>query len=167
MGRHFGESFFAVNAVPLRPRKLVDVGSGAGFPGLALRLLLPKAEVTLIESNAKKAAFLGEAVRVLKLDDVKVVRARTEEIELPSPIADSVTARAVGNFAELLEWSARALEPNGKLVLWLGSEDAARLTGLSEWIWSQPIAIPNSARRVLLAGNPKRTHPGMFHVERR
>ena len=154
VGRHFGESLFALHAVPLRPRRLVDVGSGAGFPGLALKLVLAETEVTLIEANVKKAAFLLEVVRQLGLKQVSVSRIRTEEMELHGPIADCVTVRAIGNFAELLEWSTRALEPNGKLVLWLGAEGAAGVAQHTGWSWSQPLPIPKSARRVLLVGSP-------------
>ena len=156
VGRHFGESFFALHGMPLRLHRLVDVGSGAGFPGLALKLLLPEVDVTLVESNTKKAAFLAEVILRLRLDRVKVLCTRTEEMELPEPIADCVTARAIGRFAELLKWSARALEPGGKIVLWLGAEDAARVAQSPDWSWSEPIAIPNSTRRVLLAGSPWR-----------
>jgi len=155
VGRHFGESLFALRAVPIQPRRLVDVGSGAGFPGLALKLLLPETDVTLIEANVKKATFLGEVVRQLGLEYVSVLRTRTEEMHLHGPIADCVTARAIGDFAQLLEWSACALEPAGKLVLWLGSEDAAKVVGFTGWSWADQLLIPNSARRVLLAGSPK------------
>lgn len=154
LGRHFGESLFALHAVPLRPRGLVDVGSGAGFPGLALKLVLPETEVTLVEANAKKATFLSEVVRQLRLEHVMVLRTRTEQMDLHGPIADCVTARAIGNFVELLEWSARALEPAGKLVLWLGAEDAAGVAQRTGWSWSQSLAIPKSTRRVLLVGSP-------------
>ena len=78
LARHFGESLFAASAVPLRSRRLVDVGSGAGFPGLALKLVLPETEVTLIEANAKKAAFLAEVIRTLRLRGVRLLRERTE-----------------------------------------------------------------------------------------
>lgn len=154
VGRHFGESLFALYAVPLRPRRLLDVGSGAGFPGLALKLMLPDTEVTLVEANVKKATFLSEVVRQLRLEHVVVLRARTEQVDLHAPITDCVTARAIGNFAELLEWSGRSIEPGGRLVLWLGSDDAASVAQHTGWSWSRPLPIPKSTRRVLLVGSP-------------
>src|SRR5271155_1161393 len=60
---HFGESFFAAAAVPITHSRLADVGSGAGFPGLPLAMLIPQLEVVLIESNLKKATFLSEGIR--------------------------------------------------------------------------------------------------------
>jgi 16S rRNA (guanine527-N7)-methyltransferase len=150
--RHFGESLFAVPAVPIRARRLADVGSGAGFPGLALRLLLPDAEVTLIEPNAKKATFLAEVARKLDLARVCVRRERTEGIELDGPIADVVTARAIGDFDSLLAWSGRALAPAGQLVLWVGSASVPVLQSHASFSWKPPIRIPKSQNRVLLVG---------------
>jgi 16S rRNA (guanine527-N7)-methyltransferase len=154
IGRHFGESLFALSAISIRPRSLADVGSGAGFPGLALKLLLPEMRITLIEANIKKAAFLSEVARHLQLENVSVLRDRMEAVDVPRPLADCVTARAVGGFDELLSWSARALEPGGTILLWLGAVDAGRIMEAARWTWSQPIAIPRSERRVLLAGSP-------------
>src|SRR5260370_7138952 len=67
--RHFCESMFAAAAVPLQAGRLVDVGSGGGFPGLALKIARPELHVFLIESNVKKATFLAEGVRELVLTD--------------------------------------------------------------------------------------------------
>src|ERR1700722_3313945 len=73
---HFGESLFAAKAVPVENGRLADVGSGAGFPGLPLAMLLPDLDVVLIESNLKKATFLSEVVRTLRLGNAKVWRGR-------------------------------------------------------------------------------------------
>src|SRR5712672_4409877 len=67
--RHFCESMYAAFAVPLEAGRLADVGSGGGFPGLALKIIRPKLQVFLIESNVKKATFLAEVVRELALVD--------------------------------------------------------------------------------------------------
>jgi len=155
VGRHFGESLFAIHAVPLRTRSLVDVGSGAGFPGLALKLMLPETKVTLIEANTKKAAFLSEVARQLGLDSVTVLRARTDDIDPSGLAAKCITARAVGQFDRLLEWSRCGLAPDGQIVLWLGIDDATKVSASQGWTWSQAIPIPKSARRILQVGCPK------------
>lgn len=152
IGRHFGESLFAIHAVPLRPRNLVDIGSGAGFPGLALKLMLPEARITLIEANTKKAAFLNEVARQIELEQVTVLRARTEEVDPIILKADCITARAVGRLGDMLEWSRASLVSDGKLVLWLGADGATRAAELPGWSWTPPIPIPHSQRRVLLVG---------------
>src|SRR5579862_4279118 len=77
---HFGESLFAISKVPISFGRLADVGSGAGFPGLPLAMFVRDLEVVLIESNLKKATFLSEIVRELKIDNVAVSRMRAEDI---------------------------------------------------------------------------------------
>jgi len=153
--RHFGESMFAVRAVPIGTGRLADFGSGAGFPGLAIKLLLPELEVQLIESNIKKTSFLHEIVRNLDLEGVRIASGRAEEVGLEANSYDFVTARAVGHFDKLLRSARRILRPNGRLILWLGSEDARRLGTSGGWRWQDPIPIPVSSRRVLLVGEKK------------
>src|SRR3984957_19909902 len=62
---HFGESMFGASAVPMKEGRLADVGTGAGFPGLPLKLLLPSLDLLLIESSAKKASFLSECILLI------------------------------------------------------------------------------------------------------
>jgi len=152
--RHFGESMFAVNLLPVENCRLADFGTGAGFPGLALKIAAPKIQVELIESNKKKCAFLAEAIRVLELTDVNVHSERLEEIRPDSLQANVITARAVGEFKLLLRWSAEALKAGGEVMLWLGAEDAARIANSPSWIWQPAIKIPDSQRRFILVGRP-------------
>ncbi len=157
---HFGESLFAATSVPIMHGRLADVGTGAGFPGLPLRMLVPSLDLTLIESNAKKAAFLAEAVRRLSLDRVDVFRGRMEDLEagagpIPLPTFDFITARAFGQFDGLLGWSKRHLARAGKLVLWLGEGDATSISQRQGWNWSAPGQIPGSDRRFILSGTPQ------------
>jgi 16S rRNA (guanine527-N7)-methyltransferase len=152
---HFGESLFACSVLPIANGRLADVGSGAGFPGVPLALANPGLKVTLIESNAKKAAFLSEVVRRLKITNVDVTRKRMEDMP-PSPgCFDFVTARALGQFDELLSWSRETLTETGKLILWLGESDVTKISSLGDWEWLPPVQIPGSLRRFLLVGSPK------------
>jgi len=150
---HMGESLFAASAVPIRGGRLADVGSGAGFPGIPLRMLLPSLDLTLIESNSKKAAFLAEVARTLGLDQVHVLRARMEEVDSGVAPFDITTARALGQHEEFLTWSRSHLKEGGKAVLWLGEEDAEAIRHKSRWAWQKPIRIPGSRRRCLLVGS--------------
>lgn len=151
---HFGESLFAATAVPIRGGRLADVGSGAGFPGLALRLADPDLSLMLIESNVKKATFLFEIIRDLQLDHVMVARTRMEDFSSADSGFDFVTARALGKHDELLAWASTNLSSKGKVVLWLGEEDSTAISRKSEWNWRDPIHIPGSKRRFLLVGAP-------------
>ncbi len=99
--RHFGESFFAARMLFPQPRKerVIDLGSGAGFPGLPLAMYVAEIEMTLIESNLRKAAFLNEVIRILELRNVKVFSQRAENYQ---GTADLVTMRAVEKFEKAL-----------------------------------------------------------------
>lgn len=151
---HFGESLFAVPALSIENGRLADVGSGAGFPGIPLAMLVPGLSVTLIESNAKKFAFLSEVARELGLANVLAVRSRMEDFERTGPPFDFVSARAIGQFKNLLDWSKKQLSISGSLVLWLGQADVAKISAESSWKWNAPISIPGSERRFILSGSP-------------
>jgi 16S rRNA (guanine527-N7)-methyltransferase len=152
---HFGESLFAASAVPVEDGRLADIGSGAGFPGLPLRMMRPDLKVVLIEPNSKKATFLSEIIRRLNLDHASVFRGRMEDVRAEEPTFDLITARAVGRHDDLLVWS-RAHLRDGKLVLWLGQEDASIISRLAGWKWTSPLRIPGSIGRYILVGSPRR-----------
>jgi 16S rRNA (guanine527-N7)-methyltransferase len=152
---HFGESLFAVSNVPISDGRLADVGSGPGFPGLPLKLAVPSLSVVLIESNGRKAAFLCDVIRELKLDHAEVFHGRMENFSKENSIFDFVTARALGQTDELLSWARCELVPSGRLVLWLGKEDSAKIGQDEAWNWRDPIHIPGSRRRNLLIGAPR------------
>src|SRR5947199_6887576 len=78
--RHFCESMFAGISVPIESGRLADAGTGAGFPGLPLKILRPGLQVFLIESNLKKATFLAEVIRDLWLREAQVLVRRYEEL---------------------------------------------------------------------------------------
>jgi len=127
--RHFGESLYLGLSVELSGR-LLDIGSGAGFPGLCLKILFPELSVTLLEPVAKKRAFLKEAARVCGMGGVEVRRERLEEFARllgAGEAYDSATARAVGNLAELIPLASRCLKPRGLLFLWLSGRQAREL----------------------------------------
>lgn len=150
---HFGESFFAKTALGIEGGRLADIGTGAGFPGIPIRMVSPNASVLLVEINAKKSAFLHEVVRKLGLKSVEIMRCRMEEIKLSD--FDFITARALGNYEKLLSWSHEKLKSSGKLGLLLGEEETRRLMGNTSWNWDPPIRIPDSKGKFLLAGHPK------------
>ena len=149
---HFGESLFAISRVEMQRSRLADVGTGAGFPGLPLAMAVPSLEVTLIESNAKKCAFLAEVIRKLEIRNATIYRGRMESFSNENRRFGFVTARALGHFDELLDWSKLHLAARGKLLLWLGAEHATELLSRIDWEWQPPIKIPETSRRVLLIG---------------
>jgi 16S rRNA (guanine527-N7)-methyltransferase len=151
---HFGESLLAAATVPIRHGRLADVGSGAGFPAVPIRMASEDLSLILIESNQKKAAFLAEVVRELRLEQVEVRRSRMADIDLGDARVEFVTARAVGIDNDFLNWSRESLSPHGWVVLWLGDSGAVRMSREEGWNWADPIRIPQSERRVILRGSP-------------
>jgi 16S rRNA (guanine527-N7)-methyltransferase len=118
--RHFGESLFAARHLAPGPNPdtatLLDFGSGAGFPGLPIAILRPKIQVTLAESQNKKATFLREAVRTLNLPNVEVWAARAETLPATRQF-HTVTLRAVDNMEAALPAARARIAPGGQLAL--------------------------------------------------
>ena len=137
-----------------RAIRLADLGSGAGFPGLPIKLWAPNIALTLIESNHKKAAFLHEVTRALTLTYVNIQNARAES--LPPSTFDVVTLRAVERFPQALPTAATLLAPTGRLALLISSSQlAATHSALPNFTWHSPIPIPQSASRILLLSQPQ------------
>ena len=150
--RHFCESMFAANVVALGKCRLADIGTGAGFPGLALKILLPEAQIVLVESNIKKATFLAEVVRALGVTGANVLVSRYEELGEEIAPVDFLLARALGEFEVFLKWAASERVDAKKVILWLGASDVEEVRKRSQWAWESAVTVPQSLRRVLLIG---------------
>jgi 16S rRNA (guanine527-N7)-methyltransferase len=166
--RHFGESLFCAEklcAQHLRAEELaartaiphvVDIGSGAGFPGLPFKIFSPDISLTLIESNHKKVAFLREVIRSLSLEDATAFAGRVEAFTSSSPIS-VVTLRAVEHFTGILPIAVRLAAPSGSLALLIGQDQVKSAHELAPDIqWDEPAPIPLSQNRVMLAGAAER-----------
>ena len=153
--RHFCESMFAGISVPIERGRLADAGTGAGFPGLPLKILHPGLQLFLIESNLKKATFLAEVIRELGLRDTQVLVRRYEELGEELAPLDFVCARALGEFPKFLDWVHSDRLAAKEVVLWIGANDMPEIQKLKTWTWREPIPVPNSLRRILLVGARK------------
>jgi 16S rRNA (guanine527-N7)-methyltransferase len=111
------------------PRRLADIGSGAGFPGLVLAAALPRTQVDLIESVGRKSEFIERAIAVAGLENARSIGMRSEDwARQPNPDGgreayDVVTARAVGRLSTLAELASPLLRDGGALVAWKGRRD--------------------------------------------
>jgi len=172
VGRHFGESIFAarhlfpnvhVAEVPVPAAadpaqaeresavQVVDLGSGAGFPGLPIKIWAPRVQLTLIESNQRKAVFLREVSRALTLTDVNVFAGRAEDY--PDAQADVVTLRAVERFEAALPLAVRLAKNQGRLALLIGQAQFELVGKRTPKVrWSPPVQVPLSLNRILLLG---------------
>lgn len=176
--RHFGESLFAAqqlfhrpsaplapgdcteNAEPLKHHAqrqdlssitLADVGSGAGFPGVPIKLFAPDLRLVLVESQAKKAMFLRELIRALELQNAEVFIGRAEQW---NHTADAVTLRAVEKFEQVLPVTARLVSAGGRVCLLIGESQASTAASLLPDVnWQTPVPIPLSSGRVVLLGS--------------
>ena len=156
--RHFCESMYAAVAVPINSGRLADIGSGAGFPGLPLKILRPELQLVLVESNIKKGTFLAEVIRELGLLNARVLISRYEELGEELAPLDFVCSRAVGEFGPFLDWAASDRVSAGQVILWIGGRDLDEARKSVQWDWRDPIPVPQSLRRYLLVGS-KRTVP--------
>jgi len=150
--RHFGESFFAGRQLVAvdAATSVIDLGSGAGFPGLPIAVLRPFAGVTLIESGAKKATFLNEVIYALGLKNVKVARQRGESFV---GSADLVMMRAVEKVEAAIPIALNLVRPGGCLALMIGaSQTSLAMRVAHEVTWAKTVAVPGSHSRVILEG---------------
>jgi 16S rRNA (guanine527-N7)-methyltransferase len=123
---HLADSLVALELPEVaRAKTVIDVGSGAGLPGVPLAIALPSAQVTLVESAARKCAFLERVVARCGVENVAVVHGRAEELAAEvGPAADLVTVRAVAALSVVAEYAAPMLAVGGALVAWRGRRDA-------------------------------------------
>lgn len=172
--RHFGESLFMARhlfpirgapapslarvdsaiTTPAHPPRVFDIGSGAGFPALPLKLWAPDIHLTLVESNHKKAAFLREVARALTLTNINVIADRVETLAARPgfPRSQVVTLRAVERFDAILRQAVGFLAPDATLALLIGVAQIPHLTALTTLNWRPPVPVPQSRTRVLSIG---------------
>ena len=125
--RHYLDSLTAVLAMPQWPdgTRVVDIGAGAGFPGVPLKIAFPGIRLTLAESTSKKTAFLRELVSELALDDVEILTVRAEELGRTEGYRgqfDVALARGVASLSALIEYALPLCKGHGHLLAWKGSD---------------------------------------------
>lgn len=141
--------------------RLADLGTGAGLPGIPLAIARPGLEVTLVESNGKKARFLREAVRSLGLANARVAESRAEAVDMPGAF-DAITARAMATLADIIAVGGHLLAPGGRLLAMKGVRPDAEIALLPAG-WEveaiHPLAVPGlgAERHLVVVG---RAAPG-------
>jgi 16S rRNA (guanine527-N7)-methyltransferase len=149
-----------------KPMRVVDLGSGAGFPALPIKIWAPEIQLTMIESNHKKAAFLREATRALTLTNVEVIAERAESVaglirstagdneQTAFQPAEVVTFRAVENFNQILPLATRFLSPGARLAVLITEVQLDRLQAVPTITWTI-IHVPQSHHKLLAIGTSK------------
>lgn len=123
---HVADSLTGLEAGDLREaRRIADIGSGAGFPGLVLAVALPGSRIDLIESVGRKCEFIQRAIDAARVDNARVLNERSETLAAAGgrEAYDAVTARAVGRLSTLAELASPLLRDGGVLVAWKGKRD--------------------------------------------
>jgi 16S rRNA (guanine(527)-N(7))-methyltransferase RsmG len=141
--RHYCESLYFGAQLSVESGSIADIGSGAGFPGVPIAILKPACDVTLVESNQRKAVFLREATR--GLPNIAVLAQRAEDV---SGRFDWVVSRAVS--AKKVVALVPRLAP--RIGLMVGEDDLVALKSLSNIAWSEPIRLPWGDRRFCVYG---------------
>jgi 16S rRNA (guanine527-N7)-methyltransferase len=136
--RQIGESLFAAQFVP-QTGSLMDFGSGAGLPGIPIALLRPGLQVTLAESQGKKASFLREAARTVEIP-LKIWSNRVERMP-KSDRFDCVTMRAVDDSHRMIPIAMERIAPAGSLLRYLGEGTPVEISG---WVAAKTVQVPNS-----------------------
>ncbi len=163
---HVDDSLSGLEVEPLaEARRIADIGSGAGFPGLVLAAALPSAQVDLIESVGRKCDFMRRALAGSGIANAEVVNARSEELAAgPARESfDAVTARAVGRLSTLAELASPLLREGGVLVAWKGRRDGDEEAELAR---AAP-ALAMEPQRVLAVGPYAGSRNRHLHVMRK
>jgi 16S rRNA (guanine527-N7)-methyltransferase len=141
----FLDSLLFLKVLPASLTSLADVGSGAGLPGIPIKIVRPHLRVVLIESRRRRASFLSAAVRELALPDVRVATVRVEQYVLERPVpVDAVVMRCAGDLATLARAAAPLIAPGGLLIA-SGPPQPRPLTA-GEWVDVEGVR-PGSRRR--------------------
>jgi 16S rRNA (guanine527-N7)-methyltransferase len=133
---------------------LADLGTGPGLPGIVLAIAAPGREMLLVDSNGKKVRFLREAIRALKLDGVRAVQSRVEDV--PGQF-DCITARAFASFADMLGWGGHLLAPRGIWLAMKGKPSDDEMSGIPPGFAvrdTHVLAVPglDAERRLVVLG---------------
>ena len=118
--KHFLDSLFLAKYINLDNKKVLDIGTGAGFPGIPLAIIFPNASFYLSDSNGKKITFLKEVVKQLNLNNVTIIQSRIEEMNKYRDQFDYVSARALKQLNILIELAIPLCKINGSLIAYKG-----------------------------------------------
>ncbi|MFI3190711.1 16S rRNA (guanine(527)-N(7))-methyltransferase [Crenothrix sp. D3] len=131
-------------------KRVIDIGTGAGLPGIPLAIFLPEVEFVLLDSNAKKTRFVQQVILELKLKNVSVIHSRAEDYQ-PELGFDIVTTRAFSSLPDMVTVTTHLLNPNGVILAMKGQIPEAELAEIQAKVTLIPIYVPEvEAERCLV-----------------
>ena len=154
--KHFLDSILYLKPMPKGVLRIADVGSGAGFPGIPIKLVRPGLKMFLIEPSGKKAVFLRHMIKLLQMEGIKVIEKRIEEIQLPlelgTPVDIAVT-RALYAVEEFVRKAAHVVKPDGLFILSKGPKvrgELERASNLGYKLLEVPLPKTNIVRYLVV-----------------
>ncbi|MEJ2724488.1 MAG: 16S rRNA (guanine(527)-N(7))-methyltransferase RsmG [Deltaproteobacteria bacterium] len=155
------ELFFdSLIPAPYLPKsgKTLDAGSGAGFPGLPLKIVMPQWDMCLLEANRKKVSFLRHVIRLMKVEGIEVLKGRIEEKggKALTEKYDIITARALAPLDRTVVWCSPLLRPGGLLVSFLGAESRKALAEAEEVMKKHGLVLDRTIPYILPGGRKER-----------
>lgn len=167
--KHFYDSLTLSKIIDLNNQSLCDIGTGAGFPGMVLKIVFPNLQVTLVDATEKKCNFLRIVIDKLQLKDIEVINARAEEYSKTTREKyDIVTSRAVAPLKHLLEYSVPLVKVNGSYIA-MKSDLTKELEGINNYekklsLYEQKILtftlpIEESTRTLIRYTKKEKTNP--------
>lgn len=142
----------------IKKNRIIDIGSGAGLPGIPLAILLPEKKFTLLDSNIKKSRFQRQVLLELDLKNVEIIHDRSEHYQ-PQEKFDYVTSRAFSSLVQMVTWCKHLLKPDGLFLAMKGQYPKEELKDLAQvinaTIETYPLHIPKlEAKRHLISIKP-------------
>ena len=146
--KHFIDSLLYLKAIPDGPLRIADVGAGAGFPGIPIKVVRPEIDMTLIEPTRKKASFQRHIIRLLGLSGINVLEQRVEEIgEEYEGLFDLIVSRATFSLEDFLKMACPYLKEEGLLIVSKGPK-------VLEELMEEASPVRNAVKEVLEFGLP-------------
>ena len=150
--KHFYDSLTLAKIYDLsKVETLCDVGTGAGFPGIILKIFYPNLKITLIDALLKRVNYLNNLIEKLNLTDIKAYHTRAEDLIKKGKTFDIVTARAVASLPKLLNWTMPLVNDNGSFLVMKGNieeelKESQKIISKNNWIVNKNIAfdLPNN-----------------------
>jgi len=132
---------------------LIDIGTGAGFPGIPLKLVRQNIELALVDSNRRKCAFMKTTIREMGLENVYVINARAEDIVMEETNRgkfNTLISRGVKDTGQMLEWADYLLSDGGEVILWKGSgfDSEMEKIDIKEWVLPDILTLPSGLKLV-------------------
>ncbi|HIJ57790.1 MAG TPA: 16S rRNA (guanine(527)-N(7))-methyltransferase RsmG [Deltaproteobacteria bacterium] len=142
--KHYLDSLAPAPWFPEELPRLLDMGTGGGFPGIPLKIYFKSMPVTLMDASRKKTNFLKHVIRMLDLEKVEVIQTRVEDISSPRSY-DIIVSRAVSNITKLCKMASPLLAPDGTIIAFLGKEADAGKLNLADTLYDielKPYVLP-------------------------